>query len=589
MTITALRVVRLDPANANASGLIAGTAGRDGKDGVNGRNGTDGAAGRDGIDGSPGIIQSVNGKSATAINLTPADLPYTQTDETGAIAAPLVKKVRQWAMFGDRRSITGNGTSDDTNAAQNELSYASANGLRLHFPDGMSVATTAPLVVSGWTRIHGRGGQLMKSGANPNALGPFTGFVFNHRGVGLSCVAGSGNFDMVDLRDFLIVRPQPASSYGNPWAPNNDDFDIDLQRVSGRIRGVECLRSKNFLRIGQNVGNYVQVDDIRGQVFGTGIQVLCALDNVEIGAVHFWPYWTAGPSPDAQPVLLYQLANHYGAHILRADGLHIENLFTYGARSTVLLDRNPATDGTGGVCNNGTFGKIYNDNGAALLTCSNASADQIFFRGAIAESYGSSRTAQNPSGNTINYYTGSFNTIDLACTNSHIDIGQYWSNNASGSHAVVQGTRTVLNIQRFIEGAWNGANNGSAGLTATAGQIQIRDWQKADGTTNPYSPFPTTGTRAATSGAGGVIGRLSSGVTTVATDANGFAFWAHNAGQKPNLQRTRILDGGSALATQFRPAASDGTNIAGYFYAPSGAPINQRSDVVVEWETFSGV
>lgn len=54
--------------------LIPGATGRAGQDGRDGQNGRDGVIGRDGIDGAPGVVQSVNGKSATSITLTPLDV-----------------------------------------------------------------------------------------------------------------------------------------------------------------------------------------------------------------------------------------------------------------------------------------------------------------------------------------------------------------------------------------------------------------------------------------------------------------------------------------------------------------------------------
>jgi hypothetical protein len=529
--------------------------------------------------------QAISGKldsTGSASGLT-----ITQTNESGALAIPLIRKNRAWAFFGDRKSITGNGTSDDTANAQNEITYAGANGIQLLIPDGMVIGTTSTLSATGWTRIRGRGGQLQKNNGNPNVLGSYTGFAFNHNEIGLLCASADVNtFDRADLQDFLIVRSQPPGVAGNTWTPAPANFDIDLMSTSGTVIGVECLRSTNFLRIRGGYGKVI-VDRLFGQVFNTGVQVLAAMDNVYINQVHFWPFWTGGVQyPDALPILQYQLANHSGVHILRADGLTIGDVFTFAARQSVLIDYTSAGGDiySAGTCGNGTFRKIYNDNGAAAIVATSA-ATNFMLRGAVVESYGAPPVAPGPNSTTLPYYTANNSSIDVAATNGNLQIGQYWSNNARVSHAVARGAGSVIDIAQFLEGSWNGSGTSAAGLVGSnGGSVLVGSWRKADATTASYTSFPTTGTRAS----GSVRGVLSRGITTITTNASGAAFWPHNAGQVPNFARVRIISPGTGAAVSSVIGGMDGTNVSHTFYTSAGVPVASKNDIIVEWETVAG-
>ncbi|WP_449411103.1 hypothetical protein [Methylobacterium komagatae] len=80
--------------------LIPGATGRAGQDGRDGQNGRDGLVGRDGMNGAPGVVQSVNGKSATSITLTPLDVGAVP--QAGDGSATLT-----------RLALTGTGTTGD--------------------------------------------------------------------------------------------------------------------------------------------------------------------------------------------------------------------------------------------------------------------------------------------------------------------------------------------------------------------------------------------------------------------------------------------------------------------------------------------
>jgi hypothetical protein len=519
-------------------------------------------------------------------------LTYTATSESTSVARPAIKKLREWLFFGERKNnITGNGTADDTAAAQDDIIYAANAKIPLYFEDNMVIGTTGTLYGTGWNRIKGRGGVLQKNNSNPNGLGSYTGFNFNHNAIGLQFNPPDTNtFDRCGLKDFVIVRPQPAATYGNAWSPNAADFDIDFTQTSGSVDGVECLRSTNFLRIQRNYGNQVFVDRIKGQVFNSGIQVLSALDNVYIGQVHFWPFWTGGLGIlSARPVLLYQLANHYGVQVGRADGLTMGEIFTFAANATVLIDYyNGGSDsGLAGTVNNGSFRKIYNDNGVAAIVNRNGSASGFILRGAVVESYGAPVNAAGPNGTTVPYYTGTGNVIDTAAANGNLVIGQFWSNNAPNSHAAAQGANTTIDIAQFTEGGWNLRNTGSAGLVgANGGKIIVGSWKTADASTAPFSNVPTNVSKFA----GSVRGKISQGIATnIAIDANGNGYWPHSAGPgAPTFARVTVISGGAQGAVTSKPNGMDGTNIGRTFYNAAGAHLTACNDVTVEWEAWAG-
>lgn len=500
---------------------------------------------------------------------------FKQTDETAAVAMPYVKKLRRTLYFGDRKdNITGNGTSDDTAAAQDDITYASAQGLQLLIPDGMKIRTTATLLCRGWTRIKGRGGHLTKNNGNPNALGNYTGFVFDHRAIGLNCSSvDTNNFDRADLEDFIIVRPQPAATGGAAWTPNADDFDINMNNAQGNIIGVECLRSTNFIRVTGGIGK-VFIDRVQGQVFNVGVQVQAALDNVYLRQAHFWPFWTGGYGiTDAVPVLTYMLSSHLGVHALRADGLVIGDLFTFAARSSLMIDRYDGGGNTGlaGTLNNGSFNKIYNDNGVSAVTVQ-PGATGFVFRGNMIESYGVGAP----------FYTGGANGIDINATSCLLNVRSYWGNNHRNSHAAVTALNGHLRIGDFMEGGWNsGAGTSASLVTTNGGLIDVTAWRKADAITAAFTNAPINGLRYA----GKVKGPLSDGLTAITTDANGQASWNHNAGQQPVTAKVVIYNPGGGNAATFARTELDATKIYGTFYTPAGAIVASRTDIVVDWQT----
>lgn len=318
------------------------------------------------------------------------------------------------------------------------------------------------------------------------------------------------------------------------------------------------------------------IGTIKGQVFNVGLQVLQAFDCVYADTLHFWANWSA-----VAEVQDYMLKNAISLHSLRNDGMVVRNLFGIFSKQVLLLEKYQA----GSAPENGVSSLIAIDN----LYSDNAwQAVRSFAEGITVDvkkliHFGTLRP-QGP--------TNLSNGIQIEGQNSTFSIGHLISNNVLASHIANVGTNSRVSIDQFDEGTWNGGDfwNGTLNLTpglvtANNAEITVSDWNTINLSQTAFSPYPLTANGAKRCN-GKVYGTLSKGRVTLNTDANGWAYFPHEAWQIPTSARVTVVTPGAAGATQFRPGVFTSNDISFFVFNQAGGSVGARNDIVVDFETF---
>ena len=331
----------------------------------------------------------------------------------------------------------GDGTTDDAPAIQAAVDALAATGGGVLEFGPRTYRIAGPVVVNGTTII------MQGAGFNEGpAAGVGTWLTIDQTGFTPFTFTGPSARGSV-VRD-LAVRQTHNAAVGPAWTPTNYDFVFRIQDCLG---GVDF---DNVMLCGINRGIWIDnsgrfnIQRLRGQVSTTGIEIDRSFDTGRIQHLHFWPF--AQPAVD---VVRWQQANQDALVLRRVDGVFMDDLFVFAARSGLRF-RSSAS----GITQKFYIGSYYSDfTQYGLWVDSNNVAGQIANITTQSELFDAGGAA----------YAGG-NGIRIDGNNARIQIGNLRVDDAESNPIRVNGVGNRLDIFSFRAEYFNTLNDGSAAI-----------------------------------------------------------------------------------------------------------------------------
>ncbi|MDB5378491.1 MAG: hypothetical protein JWR00_2937 [Rubritepida sp.] len=462
--------------------------------------------------------------AATAV--ADSDLtPFVQVTPTPTTKRASLSQLRR-AVLADRGvdvrdfGAVGDGTANDAPAIQAAINALGAAGGTVNLGPRTYRLNSAITISNNSVRLQGAG---FAEGGNPGdgtwltvASTAFTPITFT--GV---ASRGSGVHD-------IAVRQTHGAAQNTSWAPTAYDFffkvvdclggvDFDNVMLSGINKGIYCDNSgrTDFRRI-------------RGQVLTTGIEIDRAFDACRLMNIHFWPFWSSNDN-----IVRWQQANGDAMVFRRVDGVFVDQSFVLGYRSMFRF-----TSSASGYTQKFSIGQAYADfvkyglwidaNGTDGQIDAMTTQSEIFnglgapLAGAIGVHVNASSTRVQIG--TLRVDDAEDNAIRIEQHSNRIDIGalrcvnyNQRNNGAAAIHLAHAATgvpnRVNLGSTPLLETAtpgplFNAGSNGSAGLSAPAGEAARPGLSVGDATTGLFRP---TGTALSAAANGTELLRADSG------------------------------------------------------------------------------
>lgn len=352
--------------------------------------------------------------------------------------------VRFFGVVGDSNGTTGNG-NNDTAAFQAALGM----GIPIVIPTGVTVRTTAPIVVNGECSIFGNGcnpyKDLVETAANVRGAGSWV--YLDHTGIGFTIDGTSGVYDSTTVRlyGWGTFRNQPTPGAG-AFTPTANDWDFSVSDIDLDMDDFVCLNPTKFLTGNFSRGGRPRFNKVRGQPLSKGILIDQCYDQAWIDA-RFWCYWSLNSQVQA-----YTQANLTSLNTGRVDTLVIKDFFSIYSNIVWLV-----SDLGNGNLNLAHVDLLYADN-------SNRS---IVFGGAP-----DGATIEISSMISFGMVAGGSNSIGIAfgaATNSKVDIGfgSFDNYDQQAIYASGTGNRLLLRAARFKN--WGSAGTGVAAINVDSG------------------------------------------------------------------------------------------------------------------------
>jgi hypothetical protein len=480
----------------------------------------------------------------------------------GDFHAPYVKRSRGYLLIDENDNFTGNGTSSDFTAWQQQVTKAANSGIELRFPYSAVTRIDAPIVVPNGKalKLRGAGVQpqtMLNAGSGISPMGIGSILYFDHSGIGIRMDAdlpteawnpgSQGN----DFRDFGVMRNQPAPRTG--WAPAQTLADFDFSRSTAYFDRVHFHNSTNGIAFhaGNQPGGLV-IGAITGQFFNTALFVEACYGFLDVGSIIAEPYWSEDPA-----VTKYMLQNAVIARLQRVDDATIRVLKCFQASRLVEI---------GMYAGNGT----YPGGTASNLQIVSMFADSCL-TGYCVDSAVKSHTAdigifgmQQDVGVDTSPAPGLF----VGGTSNLVKVGSFAAQFTRGANLSVAGITNHVMVGLFQEGEWNmyrqtGGSLGSSAIpcvqdTGTNCMIEIDKYrQGGSGNGGPRT-------------SGNVNATLSEGTLSETPNQNGVITWAHRAGQIPTFLDIQGLTG---AATIYQLQSLTATDVTYQFQDRLGRPI----------------
>lgn len=302
-----------------------------------------------GIEGIASDIATVAGISAQVQIVAAADVDVG----TVAVNIDAVNEVSDWIgaggeagdievvatgsteprTLGDRFALSvkdfgavGDGVTDDTAALQAAFDQGAATGAAILLNAGIYRATSQ-ITLADPVTIIGETPTLPDAYDGDGVKAPEGGswLWFDHAGTGLYCrddaSVGVLKTETV-LRNFGTYRTHPTP--GGGWSPTVYGPDV---RVEYRVRAEDMLLLNPYDGFYVRSAGVLTTKNLKGQALNRMINCERASDRQVWDGVHIWPFW----SQDSN-VVNYTINNADAIYVRRADGLQINNLFSYGYR-----------------------------------------------------------------------------------------------------------------------------------------------------------------------------------------------------------------------------------------------------------------
>lgn len=370
---------------------------------------------------------------------------------SGAVAMTAQAKMRQYVNVDDYGAV-GDGTTDDTSAIQNAITYAQTAGhhMEVRF-SAKAYNVVGTLTVTGPVRLVGEG-YLDFQNARPITIPPngtwlihssTTGPLLQFTGdLGKSC-------GVTNIAIFESGHPTP----GVGWLPAVHDWVIRNENTYGTLVLDRVHFHGVYLGVYTNNAARPSYENITGQFFYRAFEFDQIFDLGKLEGLHAWTYWS-----ENDYVLQWQQANCIGLTIRRVDGLWLDRIFTFANNVAVYVTAGATTAGTGRVI---TIGGLYADfTGRALWidsTVAHVTIGSVFHLG----------QAWPPAAPPVTI-SGSC-TVDITAGSNHnVQIGHMYSVLCAGSAIRLDGTSNQVWIADAIVEQFDRSATGVGVVTSTS-------------------------------------------------------------------------------------------------------------------------
>lgn len=356
----------------------------------------------------------------------------------GALLADRGAHVRDYGARGD-------GTTNDAPAIQAAVNdLAARGGGTLQFGPRTYRIASAVTVANAMVRLRGAGfaeGPGAGQGTWLSIDG--TGFVpFTFSGV---AARGSG------VADLAVQQAHPAPGPG--WAPTDHPHVFRVEDCLGGVDFDNLLLARVHRGIYCRNSGRLDIRRLRGQVFGTAVEVDECLDVPRLHNIHLWSFWSAD-----QNVLRWQQANADALVFRRCDGVFIDQAFALACRSMVRFSASPA--GTpadrGGVTTKFYIGQLYADFARHAVW---VDADAGFTTGQIGALTCQGEVVGAP-GTAIAGAAG----LQVDASNTRIQAGSLRIDRVEDNAIRVNGSGNRLDIGALRCNGYNTRNTGAAAI-----------------------------------------------------------------------------------------------------------------------------
>jgi hypothetical protein len=294
---------------------------------------------------------------------------------------------------------------------------------------------------------------------------------------------------------FMQNQPAPVSG----WTPTIYAATIYMNNTVGMVTVRNCFFYNCYLAIDNDESARCDLDGIWGQPLGIGIRMNYCYDCSNAEKIHFWPYWSEGPTSLANGasrdpshyVVQWMQAHAHAIALKRVDGLQCPSIVALGYFAGLFISYSAANGAAqpGGGPSRIQIGKVYCDSCTWSVYFDPAStAPPIIGIDDLRTGAEGFVTAAIAGGGSI-YFGGGGATLTIGQAELFYTPGspvQFAA--AGGGNNLAIGVLTVTDINETISaGATPGPIFQTPTSTTTPNQIIVGAWLIEEGTTGGAS------------------------------------------------------------------------------------------------------
>lgn len=238
-------------------------------------------------------------------------------------------RARTWGDKGrdrlDLRDFNGldlTGSNSSAAAVQAASNEAVVTGERLHVPAG-TIVLDEPIEIVGSMAMEGQNWPSRLTDKS-------TWFHLAHEGKGF-VLSEVGNTHSIDISRVGTFRDHAA--VGGGWEPTDHDWDFDILGDDVSFDEINTLNPFKGIRL--NASGRLEINRMRGQPLGIGVEIVSSTDVCRLTNVHLWPFWN-----DEEVVKLWMQTQATGLYSKRNDNPTFAFCFSIWLRYGLRFGRN---------------------------------------------------------------------------------------------------------------------------------------------------------------------------------------------------------------------------------------------------------